>query len=218
MHFEILVEDQSGKKALEIIVPKIIGSEDTFTIRWYKGIGRIPKNLGTNPDASKRILLEQLPRLLRGYGKTFAGYPEDYLAAVILVCDLDDKCLKSFRKDLHAILYSCDPKPITRFCIAIEEGEAWLLGDISAIKSAYPKAKDAVMNGYVNDSICGTWELLADAVFPGGAAKLVAKGWQAVGKEKSIWAERISPYMDVNNNASPSFIHFREKINELTGI
>lgn len=29
MHFEILVEDQSGKKALEILAPKIIGNEHT---------------------------------------------------------------------------------------------------------------------------------------------------------------------------------------------
>ena len=43
MHFEILVEDQSGKKALEIIVPKIVNDCDTFYIRSYKGIGHIQK-------------------------------------------------------------------------------------------------------------------------------------------------------------------------------
>ena len=48
--------------------------------------------------------------------------------------------------------------------MAIEEGEAWLLGDIPAIQSVYPNAKNAVLNGYENDSICGTWEKLADAV------------------------------------------------------
>lgn len=217
MHFEILVEDQSGKKALDIIVPKIIGTGNTFNIHPYKGIGRIPRNLGATTDAGKRILLDQLPRLLRGYGKTFANYHEHYPAAVILVCDLDDKCLKAFRKELYIILESCNPKPKTRFCIAIEEGEAWFLGDIPAIKAAYPKAKNAILNGYVNDSICGTWERLADAVFPGGSAKLSAKGWQAIGTEKSRWAEKISPSMNVRNNASPSFIHFRDKLSDLTG-
>ncbi len=76
VHFEILVEDQSGKKALNILVPKIIGNEHTFRIHSYKGIGRIPRNLGANADASKRILLSQLPRLLRGYGNTFSSYPD----------------------------------------------------------------------------------------------------------------------------------------------
>lgn len=27
MHFEILVEDQSGKKALDVLIPKLIGFE-----------------------------------------------------------------------------------------------------------------------------------------------------------------------------------------------
>ena len=93
MHFEILVEDQSGKKALDILIPKLIGSEHTFKIHPYKGIGRVPKNLGGNTDAGTRLLLTQLPKLLRGYGKTFANYPEDYPAAVILICDSDTKGL-----------------------------------------------------------------------------------------------------------------------------
>ena len=29
------------------------------------------------------------------------------------------------------------------------------------------------------------------------------KGRQAIGVEKSLWAEKITPHMDVNNNASP---------------
>jgi hypothetical protein len=218
MHFEVLVEDQSGKKALDILVPKIIGSEHTFNIHSYKGIGRIPKNLGANGDASKRILLDQLPRLLRGYGCTFSNYPQGYSAAVILVCDLDSKCLEDFRGELSAILDSCMPKPETKFCIAIEEGEAWFLGDLTAIKLAYPRARDAVLTGYINDSICGTWERLADAVYPGGATALAAKGWQAIGAEKSMWAERISPHMEIGQNSSPSFLYFRDKLQELAGV
>jgi hypothetical protein len=217
MHFEILVEDQSGKKALDILVPKIIGDTHTFQVYAYKGIGRIPKNMKDADDASKRILLDNLPKLLKGYGRTFGGY-QGYKAAVILVCDLDDKCLKAFRKKLFRILNTCNPKPETRFCIAIEEGEAWLLGDINAVKSAYIKAKEAVLNSYVNDSICGTWEKLADAVYPGGATKLKSLGWQTIGAEKSTWAERIAPYMHVDNNNSPSFRYFRDKMCDLVAI
>ncbi len=215
MHFEVLVEDQSGKKALDILIPKIIGDQHTCKVKAYKGTGRIPKNLKSSTDARKRILLGQLPRLLRGYGKTFAGYSPDYPAAVILVCDLDDKCLKELRQELFTVLNACNPKPETRFCIAIEEGEAWLLGDIPALKSAYPRAKDDVLNRYENDAICGTWELLADAVSQGGATGLKKEGWTAVGKEKSMWAERVAPHMNVAINASPSFRYFRKKVREL---
>ncbi|MEY2913439.1 MAG: hypothetical protein RLZZ184_2748 [Cyanobacteriota bacterium] len=76
MHFEILVEDISGKTTLDILVPKIINPEQhTFNIHAYKGIGHIPKSLTSNSDPKKRILLDQLPRLIQGYGKTFASYP-----------------------------------------------------------------------------------------------------------------------------------------------
>lgn len=215
MHFEILVEDQSGKKALDILIPKLIGLEHTFKVHPYKGIGRIPPNLDASVDTSKRILLTQLPRLLRAYGNTFANYPEDYRAAVILICDLDNRCLKEFRAELHTILNDCDPKPEARFCIAVEEGEAWFFGDIPALKKAYPKAKDAVLNRYVTDSICGTWEKLADAILPGGSAALSVKGWQLIGAEKSAWAKEIAPHMNVNSNKSPSFNYFKSKIMEL---
>lgn len=215
MHFVILVEDQSGKKALDVLVPKIIGASHTFEVKPYKGIGRIPHDLREKSDPSKRILLDQLPRLLRGYGTTFANYSASYGAAVFVVCDLDDKCLKIFRKELLAILDSCTQKPEARFCIAIEEGEAWFLGDIPAIKATYPKAKDAQLSSYINDSICRTWETLADAVYPGGAQALSALGRQAVGTEKSKWAEQIAPRMDVDNNNSPSFCYFRDKLRGL---
>ena len=215
MHFEILIEDQSGKKTLDILMPKIIGDQHTFRVISYRGIGRLPKNLTGSTDASKRILLNRLPNLLKGYGNTYVNNPAKHSTAVIVVCDLDNKCLKTFRQELFAVLNMYNPKLETRFCIAIEEGEAWLLGDIPAIKAAYPKAKDSVLNNYRNDSICGTWELLAEAVFTGGLSALEKRGKRAIGTEKSAWAQKITPYMNVNKNASPSFCYFRDKIREM---
>ncbi|MGB3401802.1 MAG: hypothetical protein WBA77_03860 [Microcoleaceae cyanobacterium] len=218
MHFEILIEDISGKTALEILIPKIISNEDTFTIHSYKGIGRIPQGLKPSSDSKKRILLDQIPKLIQGYGKTFAAYPSNYPAILIIVCDLDNRCLRDFRRELLDCVDKCEVKPEIYFCIAIEEGEAWYLGDINAIKAAYPKAKDAVLKSYINDSICGTWEKLADAVFSGGAKSLAQLGGQSVGKEKMAWAVKISPHMDININQSPSFCYFRDKLRHLGSI
>ncbi len=212
MRFEILVEDLSGKRALEVLMPKILGDQHSFRIINYRGVGHIPKNLTSIADAGKLLLLNQLPKLLRAYGRSSDNNP----TAVIVVCDLDNRCLKTFRQELFSVLNACNPKPETRFCIAVEEGESWLLGDIPAIKAAYPKARDNVLNGYKNDAICGTWELLADAVFIKGSGALKKRGWQAVGREKSAWAENIAPHMDVNVNASPRFRYFREKVRDLT--
>jgi hypothetical protein len=214
MHFEILVEDQSGKVALDILVRKIIGDNHTYDVKSYKGVGRIPVKMNSSVDASKRILLANLPRLLAGYGKSWQGYP----AVVIVVCDLDDKCLKSFRDELIHLLNACNPRPETRFCIAIEEGEAWFLGDIPAIKKAYPKARDTVLNAYISDSTCGTWERLADAVYRGGSQHLSSLGWHVVGAEKSAWAENITPHMNLDNNTSPSFNYFLGNLRELADI
>ena len=215
MHFDILVEDQSGKKTLDILVPKIVGHEHTFKVIAYKGIGRIPSNMRDATEASHRILLDNLPKLLKGYGRTYDGYGSSYHAAVILVCDLDKRCFKQFRDELFSVLNECNPRPETRFCIAIEEGEAWFLGDIEAINSAYPKSNKSILLSYINDSICNTWEVLADAVYPGGAQKLSSLGWQSVGTEKSNWAEKISPHLCIDKNSSPSFCYFRDKLREL---
>lgn len=218
MHFEILIEDISGKTALEILIPKIISDKHTFNIHAYKGVGRIPQRLTPSSDPKRRILLDQIPKLIQGYGNTFAGYPTGYHAVLVIICDLDDRCLSNFRRELLDCIDKCVIRPETYFCIAIEEGEAWYLGDIDAIKTAYPNVKGTVLNSYVNDSICGTWEKLADAIFPNGAQGLSKLGWQAVGKEKMAWATNISPHMNVDINQSPSFCYFREKLRSLSSV
>ena len=72
MHFEILVEDLSGKKMLEHLVPKIIDiNKHSFSIKAYNGCGTLPKNLNRVVDPAKRVLLNRLPALLAGYGKSY---------------------------------------------------------------------------------------------------------------------------------------------------
>ena len=98
----------------------------------------------------------------------------------------------------------------------IEEGEAWYLGDLAAVKGAYPNTKQAILTSYVNDDICGTWEKLADAVYPGGIQKLSKRPYKVIGEEKMNWAKKISPLMDIDNNKSPSFCYFRDKMRDLS--
>ena len=211
MHFEFLTEDQSSGKAMEILIPKLFDNRITYRIHSYKGIGRIPKDLRPKSSANKRILLDQLPKLLRGY-----GYDAHY-GTIVVICDLDDKDKRIFLSELQRVLYTCNPKPETLFCLAIEEFEAWYLGDLKAVRKAYPKARNDVLNSYNNDSICGTWELLADAVYQGGHKALVKKGRQAIGEQKSIWAKAISPHMGVDDNISPSFRDMHTKLRRAAG-
>ena len=210
MYVELLIEDISGKKAMDILIPKLVDNTIPIRTHPYKGIGRIPKGLKPKTDAKKRQLLDQLPRLLQGFGNV----PD--CKAVIVICDLDDKDKQQFLAELNAVLESCHPQPNAVFCLAIEEFEAWYLGDLTAVRKAYPHAKSNVLSKYENDSICGTWELLADAVYAGGSKALSKKGWQMVGEQKSIWAEAISPHMIIEENASPSFNEMREKLYDVT--
>ena len=216
MHLEVLVEDRSGSIALEIILEKILGrnhSEHSWRIHPYKGIGQLRRGLNPKSDPRRRILLDRLPGILRGYGRSL----EDH-SAVVVVVDLDDRDCMEFKQELLAVLDDCDPRPRTLFRIAIEESEAWLLGDRVAVQKAYPEAKVPVLNAYEQDSICGTWERLADAVHPGGSMRLKKAGRPEAGKAKCEWAGRIAPHMDPDRNRSKSFQVFRDGIRSLAGV
>jgi len=202
---------------LESIVSKILGPQGqphSYRIHAYKGIGRLPKDLRGTTDADKRVLLDRLPRIIRGYGASLRGIS----AAVVVLVDLDDKDCQVFKRELLAVCRACCPSPRVLFRIAIEEGEAWLLGDRCAVKRGYPAAKDVTLRSYVQDSICGTWEVLADAVYPGGSAKLAKLGWPHTGNAKCEWAGRIAHHIDTEANRSKSFQVFRDGLRRLAGM
>ena len=217
MHFEVLSEDPSGSIALGYILEKILGAnytEHSWRMHPFRGKGRLPNNLYEAPSPKNQQLLNNLPSLLRGLGKSL----DESTSVVVVVVDLDDDdCLK-FKQDLLDVLNTCNPRPRTLFRIAIEESESWLLGDRPAIKAAYPNARDAVLNDYAQDSICGTWEVLADAVHQGGAARLRQLGFPADGEAKCDWARNIAPHIDIEINQSKSFQVFRDGIRSLAGI
>ena len=207
MHIEILVEDSSGERLLGILLPKVLGDNGgvhTWRLHSYKGIGRIPGKLSSKNDPSKRILLETLFRILRGYAKSSG------VDAVVVVLDSDGRNCKTFLKELHKVRNACGKVPTTLFRLAIEEMEAWYLGDREALLRAYPRARSDMLTRYKQDSICATWELLADAIYPGGSKAIKDKGWPLPGQMKHQWAEQIGPWLDINRNASPSFKKLRD--------
>jgi len=102
MHIEFLVEDSSGEKLLAQLLPRILGEQGashTWRLKAYKGIGRIPQGLTAKADPAKRMLLDQLPRLLQGYGKTPG------IDAVVVVLDTDRRDCKT----APAVRGSCWP-------------------------------------------------------------------------------------------------------------
>ncbi len=213
MHFEILVEDASGKILLEHLVPKILGPKGrphehriiNIQDLKHRTMARMPRYLARTLPWDT-ILFQTLALQLRAYGQSL---PQKNGVVIILV-DLDYRDKNEFLGRLRGLFDACDPRPVGNACVAIEEGEAWILGDPSAVQNAYPMAKKYVLDSYEPDAICGTWEWLADAIFHGGSDRLTEIGYPLIGREKCRWADNIGQYMNVDANRSPSFIEFRE--------
>jgi hypothetical protein len=153
--------------------------------------------------------LDQLPRVLRGYVKTPG------IDAVVVVLDSDKRDCATFLTELRTVARSCGASHLTMFRMAIEEAEAWYLGDRAALNRAFPQAQLRKLDGYIQDSICGTWELLAEATHPGGMRTIRQSGWPLPGQIKHEWADRIGPLLDPASNQSPSFRKLRDGIRRL---
>lgn len=206
MHVEVCVEDASGRIVVESIMERYVRPDVSWRVHSYRGVGHIPKNLGSTANAGKRILLDNLPKLIRGCAST------PYVSVLIIVVDSDNRDCADFLQELKDVHAAIAPTSNVVFRIAIEEIEAWLLGDPKAVEAAYQIKRRDLLASYIQDSVCGTWERLADIIHSGGAAALIEEGWPAPGIAKSEWAREISPLLNLTANRSPSFNKFLEAL------
>ena len=203
MHIEFLLEEPSAEAALRHLVPKIIGTEHTFA---------------AHPHQGKRDLLQSLPNRLRGYARWL---PDDWRIVVLIDEDRQDcRELKARMEQAAraAGLATRGAAPATSRIqvvnrIAVEELEAWFLGDADAVRAAYPRVPATFERRVAYrepDAIRGgTWEALERLLqraryFAGGLAKIEA-------------ATAISRHMDPTRNTSRSFGAFRSALAELVG-
>ena len=209
MHYQFLIEDQSSAVLIELLMKKILvnNPDTTFDIKPFKGIGGFTKK-NTVKETKTGKLLNDLATYMRGFCKSL----QHIEASLFVVLDNDDRNTKVFRSELESVAQQNQISMDYVFCIAIEEVEAWLLGDRIAIENAYPHLNNQILKHYVQDSICGTWELLANVVHKGGLSKLKNASFHEIGRLKCEWAKNIGQYMDIDNNDSPSFNYFLTEI------
>lgn len=212
MHFQFLIEDQSGEIILTRLMEKIRMSYPSVTVSYkaFKGIGGFTKK-NTVKEIKTGKLLNDLALYLKGFNKSLRSVK----SAIMIVLDNDTRNPKDFRNELESVASQNNISIDHVFCIAVEEIEAWLLGDRDAVLTAYPDARVSILDKYVQDSICGTWEILADATYHGGYKKFIkdcGNTYSEIGKHKCEWAEKIGQYMIWERNCSPSFKLFMTEI------
>lgn len=210
---EALVEDRSGGMILAGLMEKVLGPRNArgagplwdLRIRSHRGLGALPEDLAARPEPGSAQLLGLLPAKLRAYRALRGPEAADVL---LLVCDADNRDSRRFFNALRFAARSLAPELPLIIGLAVEEMEAWLLGDRAALRAAYPDLDEAALAEYEQDSICGTWEHLARAILGVRAEELIAAGYPAVGAYKAEWAAQIAPFLEPERNVSPSFRRF----------
>lgn len=209
-YIEILIEDKSGSILVEQIMNKYITDKENvvYRIHSFKGIGRIPLKAKKLSQVKTHRLLTDLPMYLQGMDLSLKNMQGK--KAIFVLLDSDDEDCVKLKHDLVAMYCELELSIQVYFCIAIEEMEAWLLGDSTALLTAYPTAKRSLLQKYVQDSIIGTWELLADIVYKGGVQQLKrnAVSYYEIGMFKCECAKNIGQWLDIRKNYSQSFNYF----------
>jgi hypothetical protein len=151
LRLHILVEGPSEVALLSRWFPRLL-PHHALTIIQHRGKGRLPGQPEARPNPRREGLLDQLPAKLRAYGRALNPATD----RVLVLVDVDDESCLDLKRRLLAILDTCNPKPVVLFRIAIEEMEAFYLGDPAAIRRAFPQAKLRKLENYIQDSICDT--------------------------------------------------------------
>ncbi len=215
MYFQFLIEDHSTEILVRRVMEKVcrIYSDKliSYDCKSFTGIGGFVKK-GNPLEQKTGKLLNDLSIYLKGFDKKLQSMPQ---SVIFIVLDNDKRQKDVFNKNLEEIATNCMLLTDHVFCIAVKEMEAWLLGDTNAINQAYPGWKKSAIRPYEQDGICETWEVLANAVYPGGLAALKKKAagtYGEIGKMKAEWADKIGQYLSLEENVSPSFQFFVKEL------
>lgn len=191
MHIEFLIEEPSSEAFLQGLLPKIVPHGTSWKSIVFQG---------------KIDLLNKLEARLKGY-RTWI--PDDWRIVVLLDEDRED-CLILKQKMENAaraagLATKSRPQAGGRFTvlnrIAIEELEAWLFGDVSALTAAYGRISPHLGSraAYRDpDAITGgTWEALE--------REFQRAGYFVAGLPKIEVSRTLAAHMDPKRNTSKSF-------------
>jgi len=201
MHVELLLEEPSAEAALARLLPKLLPPESSWRLHPFQG---------------KADLLKKLPSRLRGYAQGWL--PDDYRIVVLVDADQDDcRALKRTLEDAASAVGLPTRSAVGaagRFVvlnrIAIEELEAWFLGDVEAVATAYPGVPLSLgrrRRFRDPDALRDTWEALERVLQDAGHFRSGLRKIEAAG--------HIAAHMEPSRNRSRSFRCFAEGLASL---
>lgn len=198
------MEEQSAEQALTILLPRVLDPSISFSIHSYQG---------------KHDLLRRLPARLRGY----ARWIDTARTRIVVLVDEDRADGLRLKATLERAAEQAGLLTRSRVGsegafavlnrIAVEELEAWFIGDPAAVRSAYPGVSpnfERRARFRLPDQVPGgTWRALEKL--------LQEAGHHRGGLRKIAAARDIASRMDPSVNRSPSFLRFCDGLRSLVG-
>jgi hypothetical protein len=167
MTLHVLVEGPSERAFLEPWSARLLQG---YPVRVYphQGKGKLPAHPNVAPDPRRRGLLDQLPAKLRGFATSLDPTKD----GVVVLVDADDDDSATLAASIREVAAACGGAVRVFVSLAVEETEAFYLGDLKALKLAFPNADMTLARTYNPDSICGTAEYFGRIVRDGGLNKV----------------------------------------------
>jgi len=186
----ILTEEPSIKNVFDVVLPKILPKHIDFRVLVHQGKNDLEK-----------ALTDKIASLSRING-----------AKILITIDQDANDCKLLKHKLAGLIdknCTCEYK----IRIVCKELESWLLGDLLAIEKAFPKFRSVLFSKKEKmrnvDLIKGKpSEFLL---------RIIPEFKDRKKMPKLEFSKKVAPFLDINNNTSPSFNHTINAIKNLCG-
>jgi hypothetical protein len=196
MTLHVFLEEPSAEYVLRSLLPRMVGREHEFFV--FRG---------------KQDLMRRLPDRLRGY----AGWAVSAGVRIVVLVDRDDDDCTELKGRMEKAAttagFTTGVAGTVLNRIVVTELESWLLGDVPALRQAYPRLPEGLAAQArfrdPEDVRGGCWE----------AVELMLKqhGYHLAGLRKGQLAKDVAQHMDVENNRAASFAAFRDGVRRLVG-